>query len=223
MYRVTLYTIACSYSSDKLTLVVMPTVNWFLFAAILGMTSSSAEEGDFAIEFQLKVLVYTDNTEFPDADLRMASPNDGSNTGLPDTSDVSAWIAGGNETFAPYSGDRSNELYRSLQTLRWKRPSPDPYLMLLYDTAQFGTVSAQVSREDSRTAYVLSDLLQCNITLNHDPKVPRLDWYVGWGLDFAATMNEFQGKEDFIIECEVASEDQKIGREGNWKEWPAVD
>jgi hypothetical protein len=73
------------------------------------------------------------------------------------------------------------------------------------------------------TAYVLSDLLQCNITLNHDPKVPRLDWYVGWGLDFAATMNEFQGKEDFIIECEVASEDQKIGRERDWKEWSAGD
>jgi hypothetical protein len=201
----------------------MLTISWFLFAAILGMTSSFAEEGDFAIEFQLKILAYTDNTEFPDADLVMASPNDDSNAGLPDTSDGSAWIAGGAEIFAPYPGDRANELYRSLQTLKWKRPSPDPYLMLLYDATQFSSVYAQVSRNDTHTAYILSDLLQCNITLNHDPKVPRLDWYVGWGLDFAATMNEFQGKEDFIIECEVASEDQKIGRERDWKEWSAGD
>jgi hypothetical protein len=53
--------------------------------------------------------------------------------------------------------------------------------------------------------------------LTSDPKVPRLDWFVGWGLDFKNTMNEFIGGENFKIECEAESEDMLIGRELKWK------
>jgi hypothetical protein len=58
---------------------------------------------------------------------------------------------------------------------------------------------------------------KCRVTLTSDPKVPRLDWFVGWGLDFKNTMNEFIGKENFKIECEAESEDILIGRELKWE------
>jgi hypothetical protein len=34
--------------------------------------------------------------------------------------------------------------------------------------------------------------------------IPRLDWYIGWGLDFNNTVNEFGGdRSKFKIECEM--------------------
>jgi hypothetical protein len=42
---------------------------------------------------------------------------------------------------------------------------------------------------------------QCTVVLNHDPKVPRLDWYLRWGLDFENTINAFDKPEELKIKC----------------------
>lgn len=93
--------------------------------------------------------------------------------------------------------------YQQLAAIPIYRTSPDPWRLSLQSLPDTGTYSL-VSVCHILVAYVtVIDTRQCNFTLNHDPKVPRLDWILGSGVDFDGTINAFESPEAFTIVCEA--------------------
>jgi hypothetical protein len=114
-----------------------------IYALLWVRTSLADEAPEFATEFQLRILGYPDDSNDPLAKAYLIKPGarfDDQNNMKHDGDDWEYRAS----YFRPYP-DRPNEVYLNYLTLKWTRPSPEPWTVRFFDDV-LGREASMVNR-----------------------------------------------------------------------------
>jgi hypothetical protein len=100
-----------------------------IFASCYIVGASAREEGDFPVDFHLKILAYPD-----DKDIRAKKLMDKESKAMVQvgSDETLLWCDGAIDSFAPYP-DKPDDQYLQLNELIFSRGSPDPQIVKVSD------------------------------------------------------------------------------------------
>jgi hypothetical protein len=106
-----------------------------LFASCYIVGVSAQKEGDFPVDFHLKILAYPDDNDIRAEKLM----NKGCKLmGQGNSAESQSWCSGAIDSLAPYP-DKSDDQYLELNELIFSRGSPDPQIVKVSDATDGGT------------------------------------------------------------------------------------